>query len=107
MLHGVMLNGTLGVISGLGNVTPKTLVNVFELFRAGKIEEAKRAQVAVSLAGELELKGGVPGMRVSGKLLASITWNCSLTSTPHAVRLREVLWLWWSVSKVRLNLSST
>jgi hypothetical protein len=68
MLHGVMLNGTLGVISGLGNVTPKTLVNVFDLFKAGKIEEAKRAQVAVSLAGELELKGGVPGMRVSEKL---------------------------------------
>ena len=65
MLHGLLLNGTLGAITGLANVTPKALVNVYNLFRDGKVEEARRAQEAVSLAGELELKGGVPGMRVS------------------------------------------
>jgi dihydrodipicolinate synthase/N-acetylneuraminate lyase len=86
MLHGVMLNGTLGVISGLGNIAPKSLVNVFELFQAGKIEEAKRAQVAISLAGELELKGGVPGMRVSGETGAGL--RRSLTHTRRLVWLR-------------------
>lgn len=65
MLHNVALNGTPGVISGLGNIAPASLVNVFELFKAGKFEEAKEAQEAVSVAGELEIKGGVPGMRVS------------------------------------------
>jgi 4-hydroxy-2-oxoglutarate aldolase len=64
MLHGLLLNGTLGAITGLANVTPKALVNIYTLFKAGKIREAREAQRAVSLAGELELKGGVPGMRV-------------------------------------------
>jgi dihydrodipicolinate synthase/N-acetylneuraminate lyase len=64
MLHNVALNGTLGVISGLGNIAPAALVNVFKLYKSGKFDEAKEAQEAVSIAGELEIKGGVPGMRV-------------------------------------------
>lgn len=36
-----------------------------KLFQNGKIDEAKKLQGAVSLAGRVELKGGVPGMRVS------------------------------------------
>lgn len=65
MLHGIMMNGCLGSITGLANIIPKALVNVYDLYKAGKIEEAKAAQRKISLAGELELKAGVPGMRVS------------------------------------------
>jgi dihydrodipicolinate synthase/N-acetylneuraminate lyase len=65
MLHGLLLNQTLGAITGLANITPASLVNVFNLFKAGKIEEAVKAQKEVSTAGELEIKAGVPGMRVS------------------------------------------
>jgi dihydrodipicolinate synthase/N-acetylneuraminate lyase len=68
MLHNVALNGTLGVISGLGNIAPAALVKVFKLYKEGKFDEAKKAQEAVSIAGELEIKGGVPGMRVRWKI---------------------------------------
>lgn len=64
LLHNVALNGTLGVISGLGNIAPAALVNIFKLYKQGDFEAAKKAQEAVSIAGELEIKGGVPGMRV-------------------------------------------
>lgn len=70
MLHNVALNGTLGVISGLGNIAPAALVKVFRLYKEGKFEEAKKAQEAVSIAGELEIKGGVPGMRVCRDIFA-------------------------------------
>ncbi|KAJ9117484.1 hypothetical protein QFC22_004334 [Naganishia vaughanmartiniae] len=63
MLHNVAFNGTLGAISGLGNIAPASLVKVFNLYKQGKFDEAKKAQEAVSIAGELEIKGGVPGMR--------------------------------------------
>lgn len=85
MLHNVALNGTLGVISGLGNVAPASLVNVFKLFKVGKFEEAKKAQEAVSIAGELEIKGGVPGMRVSTRSVhagdVSDFFSCSTVSS--------------------------
>jgi hypothetical protein len=43
---------------------------VFELAKAGKVEEARKAQLAVSLAGRIELGGGIPGMRVSWLVVA-------------------------------------
>jgi dihydrodipicolinate synthase/N-acetylneuraminate lyase len=85
MLHNVALNGTLGAISGLGNIAPASLVKVFNLYKQGKFDEAKKAQEAVSIAGELEIKGGVPGMRVSG--CASVTMNacCKFLITSYVL----------------------
>ncbi|KAK7203055.1 hypothetical protein BZA70DRAFT_80285 [Myxozyma melibiosi] len=40
--------GGSGVISGPGNITPKTVVRVYELFKAGKYEEAFAAQQKLS-----------------------------------------------------------
>jgi len=60
-----MVSGTLGAVSGLGNIAPHACVRVVKLFQEGKIAEAQKAQGELSMAGEIELKGGVPGMRVS------------------------------------------
>lgn len=65
LLHGLMASGTLGAVSGLGNIAPHACVRVVKLFQEGKIAEAQKAQGELSMAGEIELKGGVPGMRVS------------------------------------------
>ncbi|KAL7415653.1 dihydrodipicolinate synthetase family protein [Mrakia frigida] len=63
LLHGLMASGTLGAVSGLGNIAPHACVRVVKLFQEGKIAEAQKAQGELSMAGEIELKGGVPGMR--------------------------------------------
>lgn len=65
LLHGLMASGTLGAVSGLANICPFAAVRVVKLFQEGKIAEAQKAQGELSMAGEIELKGGVPGMRVS------------------------------------------
>lgn len=104
MLHNVALNGTLGAISGLGNIAPASLVKVFNLYKQGKFDEAKKAQEAVSIAGELEIKGGVPGMRVSDSFYPMIVihvlllMNCVFPIC--TVRSREVLRLRRDLSKV-------
>ena len=43
-----------------------------KLFQEGKIAEAQKAQGELSMAGEIELKGGVPGMRVSSPTSLSV-----------------------------------
>lgn len=63
ILHGLTGSGISGAITGLGNNAPKTCVRLFELYQKGELEEARKAQKEVSAAGELELKGGIPGMR--------------------------------------------
>jgi hypothetical protein len=103
MLHNVALNDTLGAISGLGNIAPASLVKVFNLYKQGKFDEAKKAQEAVSIAGELEIKGGVPGMRVSNSFYPMIVIHVPLLIGVFpicTVRSREVLRLRRDLSKV-------
>ncbi|KAB5590845.1 L-threo-3-deoxy-hexylosonate aldolase [Ceratobasidium theobromae] len=63
LLHGLTGSGISGVITGLANDVPKACVRVFDLYQKGELEEARKAQKEVSLAGELELKGGIHAMR--------------------------------------------
>jgi len=63
LLHGLLGSGNSGVVTGLANIAPKACVEVFDLAKAGKVEQARKAQLAVSLAGRIELGGGIPGMR--------------------------------------------
>lgn len=63
LLHGLLASGSSGAVTGLANIAPRACVKVFDLFKEGKIEEARKAQHALSLAGGIELGGGIPGMR--------------------------------------------
>lgn len=64
LLHGLAGSGASGVVTGLGNVAPRACVEVYALFVAGRMDEAREAQRRLSLAAEIELMGGIPGMRV-------------------------------------------
>ncbi|KKY21702.1 putative dihydrodipicolinate synthetase [Phaeomoniella chlamydospora] len=59
----VMMGGGSGVITGLGNVTPKACVKVFNLFAEGKVEEAKKAQAIVAQGDWGAIAGGIPGTK--------------------------------------------
>lgn len=65
LLHGLLASGSSGAVTGLANIAPRACVKVYNLFKEGKIEEARKAQLALSLAGGIEVGGGIPGMRVS------------------------------------------
>ena len=65
LLHGLAASRSSGVVSGLGNISPESLLKVYDLFEKGDLKGAKEAQAALSAAGSIELLGGVPGMRVS------------------------------------------
>jgi len=60
-----LINGGQGVIVGLGNITPKAVIRVFDAFQKGDLEGAKKSMKVLALAGEIELKGGIPGMRAA------------------------------------------
>ena len=59
----MMLVGGSGVITGLGNVTPKACVKVFDLFAKGKLDEAKKAQAIVAKGDWGAIAGGIPGTK--------------------------------------------
>lgn len=96
MLHGIMMNGCLGSITGLANIVPKALVNVYSLYKAGKIEEAKAAQGEISLAGELELKAGVPGMRYGCVEYFGYGGVCRRPLPPPSEQLQQAVKEWIS-----------
>lgn len=58
-----MIVGGSGIITGLGNVTPKACVKVFELYKAGKVEEAQRIQAIVARGDWAVISGGVVGTK--------------------------------------------
>ena len=58
-----MVAGGSGIVTGLGNVTPKACVKVFELWAAGKLEEAQKAQAVVARGDWAAISGGIVGTK--------------------------------------------
>lgn len=58
-----MIAGGSGIITGLGNVTPKACVKVFELYKAGKVVEAQKLQAIVARGDWAVIAGGVVGTK--------------------------------------------
>lgn len=95
LLHGLTGSGISGVITGLANDVPKACVRVFDLYQKGELEEARKAQKEVSLAGELELKGGIHAMRVSP---VSCAEEYDFLKQIPIVRVRALLRLWGRIT---------
>lgn len=58
-----MVAGGSGIVTGLGNVTPKACVKVFDLWAAGKLEEAQRVQAIVANGDWAAIAGGIVGTK--------------------------------------------
>ncbi len=58
-----MIAGGSGIITGLGNVTPKACVKVLELWAAGKLEEAQKVQSLVARGDWAAIAGGIVGTK--------------------------------------------
>lgn len=84
-LIGGMASGAVGTIAGFANVFPKTISRIYELYQAGKVEEAMKLHRTAALA-EQPCKQGI----ASVKYAASITTakaagidNCSESLRPR------------------------
>ncbi|KAL5336726.1 hypothetical protein BJX70DRAFT_267132 [Aspergillus crustosus] len=53
-----LIAGGVGVIAGTANLIPRTCVQIIDLYRAGRVEEAQKVQAAVARADWLAIKGG-------------------------------------------------
>ena len=58
-----LVAGGSGIITGLGNVTPKACVKLFDLWAAGKLEEAQKWQAVVARGDWAAIAGGVVGTK--------------------------------------------
>lgn len=58
-----LIGGGSGIITGLGNITPKACVRVYDLYKAGKVQEAQRIQAIVARGDWGVIAGGVSGTR--------------------------------------------
>jgi 4-hydroxy-2-oxoglutarate aldolase len=58
-----MIAGGSGIVTGLGNVAPKACVKVFELWAAGKLEEAQKIQAVVARGDWAAITGGIVGTK--------------------------------------------
>jgi len=58
-----MIAGGSGVITGLGNVAPKTCVRLFDLYAEGEVEEAQKLQAIVARADWAVIAGGIMGTK--------------------------------------------
>ena len=58
-----MIAGGSGIITGLGNIVPKACVKVFDLYKAGKVDEAQRVQAIVARGDWAVIAGGVVGTK--------------------------------------------
>jgi dihydrodipicolinate synthase/N-acetylneuraminate lyase len=58
-----MIAGGSGIVTGLGNVAPKACVKVFDLWVAGKLEEAQKVQAVVARGDWAAIAGGIVGTK--------------------------------------------
>ncbi|KAI9931037.1 hypothetical protein MW887_010692 [Aspergillus wentii] len=62
--------GAIGAITGMANLHPRACVELYDLFQAGKIQEASKFQLEVATAEFAFAKGGINGSKwVVAKLL--------------------------------------
>lgn len=58
-----LIQGGSGIITGLGNVTPKACVKVFDLYASGKVDEARKLQEIVARGDWAAITGGIVGTK--------------------------------------------
>lgn len=58
-----LIQGGSGIITGLGNVTPKACVKVFDLYASGKMDEARKLQAIVARGDWAAITGGIGGTK--------------------------------------------
>jgi 4-hydroxy-2-oxoglutarate aldolase len=58
-----LIAGGSGIITGLGNVAPRACVQVFDLYKEGKVAEAQKLQAVVARGDWAMIAGGVPGTK--------------------------------------------
>ena len=58
-----LIGGGKGVIGGLANIAPKACVEVFNLYTAGKIDEAEKMQAIIGRGDWVAIKSGVVGTK--------------------------------------------
>lgn len=62
---GALAVGARGTITGIANVIPRVTIEIFDLFRSGKYDEARELQGRLSSAEWAILNGGIPSIKVS------------------------------------------
>lgn len=55
--------GGSGIICGLGNIAPKSCVKIIDLYKRGKLEEAKKLQAVVARGDWAAISGGIVGTK--------------------------------------------
>ncbi|KAL8935523.1 MAG: hypothetical protein Q9216_005383 [Gyalolechia sp. 2 TL-2023] len=55
--------GGSGIIGGLGNIAPRACVRIIELYKAGKMDEAKKLQAIVARGDWAAISGGIVGTK--------------------------------------------
>ena len=60
-----LIGGGSGIIGGLGNIAPRACVKVFDLYKAGKIEEAVKLQGVVARGDWAAIKTGIIGIKTA------------------------------------------
>lgn len=58
-----LVGGGSGAVCGLANVAPKICVSLFELYRSGQMEEARRLQAAVARGDWIVTQSGIVGTK--------------------------------------------
>ncbi|KAL8803415.1 MAG: hypothetical protein Q9182_003213 [Xanthomendoza sp. 2 TL-2023] len=55
--------GGSGIIGGLGNIAPRACVKIIDLYKAGKLDEAKKLQAVVARGDWAAISGGIVGTK--------------------------------------------
>jgi len=68
-LIGALAVGASGTITGQGNITPRVIVKLFDLFEQGKLSEARELQGLVSAGEWTLLEGSIPSIKAATQAL--------------------------------------
>ncbi|TVY27066.1 putative 4-hydroxy-2-oxoglutarate aldolase, mitochondrial [Lachnellula hyalina] len=60
-----LVGGGSGIIGGLGNIAPRACVKVFDLYKAGKIDEAVKMQGVVARGDWVAIRTGIVGTKAA------------------------------------------
>lgn len=60
-----LIAGGHGTITGLGNIVPKTIVKLYNLYNSGQVAEARELQKVVAAADWAVIEGGVVGTKAA------------------------------------------
>ncbi|OJD22312.1 hypothetical protein ACJ73_06338 [Blastomyces percursus] len=62
-----LISGGSGIIGGIGNIAPKTCVQVMDLYAQGKLKEARGVQEILARGDWVAIQGGVVGIKSAMK----------------------------------------